>query len=103
MAARALGGEGLFETSDQRLWHALYDGYEDYMHELPFGFNANADANLTREAWQRVSILHDLLAQRRRGWARAGLDALVAALNRQAIAALAEGLKEVRKGWKDFD
>ena len=73
------------------------------MHELPFGFNANADANLTREAWQRVSILHDLLAQRRRGWARAGLDALVAVLSRQAVTALAEGLKEVRKGWKDFD
>ena len=57
-AGAALGGEGLFETSDQRLWFALYDGSDDAMHELPFGFNANADANLTRAEWQASAQSH---------------------------------------------
>ena len=96
-----LGAEGLFETSDQRLWHALYDEAHDWVHELPFGYNANADANLTRVEWGRVSILHDLVAQRRRGWGRSGHAWLVDDLNRQAKSAMVEGLARVRKTWVD--
>ena len=77
----ALADEGPWEGSDQRLWHALY---ADGVHELPFGYNANADANLTASEWARVHILHDIVVQRKRGWARSGHLPLVAELTRQA-------------------
>ena len=73
---------GLWETSDQRLWHALYA--RETIYELPFGYNANADANLTRASWADVSILHDLVVQRKRGWARSGHAELVESLTREA-------------------
>ena len=84
-ASRLGGDEGAWETSDQRLWHALYPA----AHELPFRYNANADANLTRAEWAKVHVLHDLVVQRRRGWARSGHATLVEELTRQARRALA--------------
>ena len=72
---------------------------DDVVNELPFGFNSNADANLTHDQWQGVSILHDLLAQRKRGWARSGLASFVDEVSRSAKAAMASGLAEVRAGW----
>ena len=73
--------EGRWETSDQRLWHALY---ADGVHELPFGYNANADANLSRGEWAKVHVLHDIVVQRKRGWARSGHATLVDTLTREA-------------------
>lgn len=71
---------GVWEASDQRLWHALYEE----VHELPFGYNANADANMTRESWSRVFVLHDIIVQRKRGWRSSGYHSLVANLTRAA-------------------
>ena len=78
--AQRAADEGRWETSDQRLWHALYE----HVHELPFAYNANADANLTRGEWERVHVLHDLVVQRKRGWARSGHAPLVDELTREA-------------------
>ena len=71
---------GKWDTSDQRLWHALYT----QVHELPFGYNANADANMTDEGWDRVYVLHDLVVQRKRGWRHTGYHGLVNTLTRDA-------------------
>ena len=80
--------DALWETSDQRLWHALYA--RDTVHELPFAYNANADANLTLGEWRHgVSILHDIVVQRKRGWARSGYAPLVDELTREAKRAFA--------------
>ena len=69
--------------SAQRLWHALYPR----VHELPFGYNANADANMSASSWAAVYVLHDLVVQRKRGWRGTGHEALVANLTREAHAA----------------
>lgn len=69
--------------SAQRLWHALYPR----VHELPFGYNANADANMSATSWAAVHVLHDLVVQRKRGWRGTGHEALVANLTRESHAA----------------
>ena len=65
------------------------------VHELPFGYNANADANVTRAEWSRVRLLHDIVVQRKRGWGRSGYAALVEELTRRSrdTFARAEALK----------
>ena len=75
-----MGDEGRWEESDQRLWHALYEE----VYELPFGYNANADANVTRAEWSRVRVLHDIVVQRKRGWGRSGYSGLVEELTRRS-------------------
>ena len=75
-----VGEIGWHESSDQRLWHSLYDA----IHELPFAYNANADANMTAASWRGVYVLHDLIVQRKRGWRHAGHQAVVAQLSQEA-------------------
>ena len=53
--------------------------------------NANADANLTRSEWARVHVLHDIVVQRKRGWARSGYSELVVELTHEARRLIAEG------------
>ena len=73
-----------WDGSDQQLWHGLYAR----VHELPFAYNANADANMTLEEWGKVYLLHDIVVQRKRGWGRSGYAGLVRDLTAQARSAL---------------
>ena len=62
------GAGGLFrDSSDQRLWHALYQA--EHIHELPIAYNANAQANMSQQSWASVYLLHDIITQRSRGYA----------------------------------
>jgi hypothetical protein len=79
--------------SAQRLWHALYPR----VHELPFGYNANADANMSASSWAAVHVLHDLVVQRKRGWRGTGHEALVANLTREAHAAFRVSISSRRE------
>ena len=79
---------------DRDLRSALYA--QQPIHELPFAYNANADANLTRASWAQVHILHDLIVQRKRGWARSGHAALVEDLTREARRSLVVGASPIR-------
>ena len=83
--------------SAQRLWHALYPR----VHELPFGYNANADANMSATSWAAVHVLHDLVVQRKRGWRGTGHEALVANLTRESHAAFRVSIsrREATAGW----
>ena len=76
--------DGLVDGSDQRIWHALHDE----LHELPFAYNANADANVSAAEWAKVRVLHDIVTQRKRGWLRSGYHELVSELTRDAKRAL---------------
>jgi hypothetical protein len=46
--------------------------------------NANADANLSASEWSKVYVLHDIVVQRRRGWARSGHASVIEGLTRDA-------------------
>ena len=67
------------------------------MHELPFGYNANADANMSASSWAAVYVLHDLVVQRKRGWRGTGHEALVANLTREAHAAFRVSISSRRE------
>jgi hypothetical protein len=73
-----------WDGSDQQLWHDLYER----VYELPFAYNANADANMTLASWARVFILHDLVVQRKRGWSRSGHSLFVKQLTKEAALAM---------------
>jgi hypothetical protein len=73
------------DPSDQSVWRHFWEE----VHELPVGFNAFKNANLSSDGWRHVSILHDVDVLRRNPlkWPEASVHA---AYRNLSIAANAE-------------